>query len=131
MVQTKVIIADDDKLTRIVLRRYMEMAGITVLDAENGKVALNLLHDHPDIDCIVLDLDMPVMSGYDFLEHMNSTSANSIEVFIASCSPQWDFIKTSRDRNLVLPKSLKYFEKPFNMMELTSHILNAKQPIRE
>lgn len=60
-----ILVADDDKHTRILLRAILEGANYTVSEAENGEDALEVLgREH--IDLVVLDVMMPKMNGYDF-----------------------------------------------------------------
>lgn len=63
----KILIADDEPHIRILLEQTLdefESKGITILTAENGIEALQLIRtEHPDI--VYLDVMMPGMSGYD------------------------------------------------------------------
>jgi CheY-like chemotaxis protein len=62
-----VLIVDDDEATRGVLRRMLEGEGWPVVEAENGIAALDRLSDvEPAL--VLLDLMMPEMDGFEFLE---------------------------------------------------------------
>lgn len=62
-----VLVVDDDADVRSVLREVLEHAGYRVTGAKNGSDALECLRGLERLpDCIVLDLMMPVMSGYEF-----------------------------------------------------------------
>ena len=66
--KTVFIIEDDDEL-RFLLREALSKEAYDVMEAENGKVALEELEaavGSPDL--ILLDLNMPVMNGFEFLE---------------------------------------------------------------
>ena len=60
-----ILVADDDKSTRLLLKAVLEKAGYTVSLAENGAEALSLM-DREHIDLVVLDIMMPQMDGYEF-----------------------------------------------------------------
>lgn len=61
----KILAVDDSKL---MLRMYEVMLrGTPLLLAENGQQALQLLAQHPDVDLVLLDINMPVMNGLEFL----------------------------------------------------------------
>jgi len=63
------LVVEDDSDTREMLRRIMEKEGWTVLEAENGKVALELIvNNRPGI--ILLDLMMPEMDGFSFMAEL-------------------------------------------------------------
>ncbi len=60
-----ILVADDDKHTRLLLTSILQNAGYTVTTAENGEEALDVL-DKKHIDLVVLDVMMPKMDGYEF-----------------------------------------------------------------
>jgi CheY-like chemotaxis protein len=61
-----VLVVDDDAGVRQLLRRMLEPAGYTVVEAENGRAALERLHDvAPSV--VLLDLMMPEMDGFEFV----------------------------------------------------------------
>lgn len=60
-----ILVVDDDKHTRMLLRAILEEAGYTVTTANNGEEALDVL-DREHIDLVVLDIMMPKMDGYEF-----------------------------------------------------------------
>jgi CheY-like chemotaxis protein len=61
-----VLVVDDDAGLRQLLRRMLEPEGYAVVEAENGRVALERLHDvSPSV--ILLDLMMPEMDGFEFV----------------------------------------------------------------
>jgi signal transduction histidine kinase/DNA-binding response OmpR family regulator len=64
-----VLVVDDDDNAREIVVRLMSAEGASCTEAQNGAEALNMLNE--DISLIVLDLDMPVMNGFDFINSMN------------------------------------------------------------
>ena len=68
----KVLVADDTVTVRKVAARLLIDAGYEVLEAEDGREALDLVRkEHPDL--IVLDLLMPKMTGFDVLREIKKT----------------------------------------------------------
>ncbi len=70
-----IILVDDDEVTNYVHESVIEDAGVTkdVLVAEDGQRALNLLQEleakqAPSPNLIFLDINMPVMNGFEFLD---------------------------------------------------------------
>jgi signal transduction histidine kinase/ActR/RegA family two-component response regulator len=57
------LVVDDEPVVRSLTARLLEGEGFTVVVAENGAVALRQLAERPDIEVVLLDLTMPVMSG--------------------------------------------------------------------
>ena len=58
----KIMVVDDDKDIREVIQVLLSSEGYTVVEASNGKEALELVDD--DTDLIILDVMMPEMNGY-------------------------------------------------------------------
>jgi two-component system chemotaxis response regulator CheY len=70
-----IIIVDDSKTARMVIKRCLEIAGFhgaTFLEAANGKEALNIAKGH-DVGLIVTDLNMPEMDGTSLLKHVKAS----------------------------------------------------------
>lgn len=63
----RVLVADDDRMTRLILRMMLEKDGFSVVEAENGATGMEQSRHHrPDL--MMVDLQMPDMDGYQFLE---------------------------------------------------------------
>jgi PAS domain S-box-containing protein len=60
---TRVLVAEDDELNRRYMLRLLEARGFQVFFATDGRQVLELAHRRPDL--ILMDMHMPVMSGYD------------------------------------------------------------------
>ena len=60
-----ILVVDDDKNTRILLKAVLEAEHYTVFTAENGEAALEVM-EREHIDLVVLDIMMPRMDGYEF-----------------------------------------------------------------
>jgi signal transduction histidine kinase/CheY-like chemotaxis protein len=59
----RVLLVEDNEINRIVAIELLEQAQLTVDIAENGELALEKLR-HNDYDCVLMDVQMPVMDGY-------------------------------------------------------------------
>lgn len=69
-----ILVADDDKHTRMLLRAVLESENYTVSTAETGEQALELL-DREHIDLVILDVMMPEMDGYEFTRIVRQTDS--------------------------------------------------------
>ena len=58
----KVLIVEDDSTSRMLIDTLLKNIGITVLEAENGQQALNILASS-SVDLVVMDIQMPVLDG--------------------------------------------------------------------
>jgi len=59
----RVLVVDDERLNRMLLRRALEGEGLVVSEAPDGRVALERLRDEP-VDVVLLDIVMPELDGY-------------------------------------------------------------------
>ena len=63
----KVLVIDDDKDVRDLMNRMLDDIGVRSIEARDGKEGLERTKDKPSI--IVLDLEMPRMDGFEFLDN--------------------------------------------------------------
>ena len=78
----RILVVDDDAYVREALREHLEHAGFLVLEAADGKVASDLLDREP-VDLVLLDLELPRVSGLELLAHMVDDHAE-VAVLIVS-----------------------------------------------
>jgi CheY-like chemotaxis protein len=64
----RILVIDDDDIIRGTVAEALELDGFTVDTARNGAEALELVRERPPSG-IILDLMMPIMTGWQFLEH--------------------------------------------------------------
>jgi signal transduction histidine kinase/DNA-binding response OmpR family regulator len=70
-----VLVVDDSADVRAVVRSTVEKTGLKAVEAENGKAALDWLAKNPPPSLVLLDLMMPVMDGFAFLERVQDVPA--------------------------------------------------------
>ncbi|MDX1993476.1 MAG: response regulator [bacterium] len=79
-----VLVVEDDEMTREMITRTLTKEGWQVAQAENGRVALERLQTQKP-DMILLDLMMPEMDGFEFIEALRRTEAGrSIPVLVVT-----------------------------------------------
>jgi adenylate cyclase len=88
------LVVDDSRVNRLVLTRQLRDLGVEVLEAENGREALDLLHAVADaIDVVLLDVMMPELDGYETLAAMKADDAmRHIPVIIVSGVEELDSV---------------------------------------
>jgi CheY-like chemotaxis protein len=73
--EPRVLIVEDDDSAREALSDCLEMEGFSVAAARNGREALDYLQNAPPPKVILLDLYMPVMTGWEFREAQKKDAA--------------------------------------------------------
>jgi GAF domain-containing protein/DNA-binding response OmpR family regulator len=90
-----VLVVDDDAEVRQLLRRMLESEGFAVVEAENGRVALERLRGDPP-SLILLDLMMPEMDGFEFVAELRRHEGwRAIPVVVITAR---DLSRDDRDR---------------------------------
>ena len=60
----KILIVEDDLSSRLYLNKILEKSEVITLNAGDGQEAVDIALANPDIDIILLDIQLPVMDGY-------------------------------------------------------------------
>jgi two-component system cell cycle response regulator DivK len=90
MARRVVLIVDDDFDTRIVFGTILRHHGFEVLEAANGQEALQLASGQKP-DLVVMDLEMPVLNGYDALMRLRAEQPSLQDVpVVAVTALAWD-----------------------------------------
>ena len=113
----KVLVIDDEPPIRKLLRMGLSTQGYQVLEASNGKNALGMLGEHPDL--IILDLGLPDMDGHELLGNLRSR-AEAVPIVVLSSRGD----EAGKVRALDLGAD-DYVTKPFGMEELLARIRAA------
>lgn len=109
-----ILVADDEKEIRELLRLYLENSGYKVVEAEDGQQALDILRSK-HIDLCLLDIMMPKVDGYHVLQELRKES--NIPVVILSAK--------DTDSEKILGLNLgadDYMAKPFNPLEAIARV---------
>lgn len=116
----KILVVDDSALIHQMYRLVMSRYHCAIADAMNGQEALEVLAVQNDIDLILLDINMPVMNGLQFMEKASSLGiASKIPVIIISTEGK----EEDTIRGLKLGAK-GYLKKPFHPAEL--HLMIEK-----
>lgn len=114
---TKILIADDDQMLRRLLSDIMKKQGYQVFLAKDGQEALDIFFQERDISLCVLDVMMPVYTGYEVLESIREHSQVPVVLL------------TALDEETSELKGLKkgaddYIAKPFSYAILLARVEN-------
>ncbi len=110
-----VLICDDDRDIRRALHIYLTGAGYTVLEASNGREALDIV-DREDVHLVLLDIMMPEMDGVSALTLLRERNDNIPVILLTAKSEDSDKIM-----GLELGAD-DYVTKPFNAQEVIARV---------
>ncbi len=115
------ILAVDDESTGLALAKdVLEMHGYRVLTARNGKEALRFYRQHfKEIDLILLDLTMPVMSGEECFQEMRRID-RAVRVVVSSGESS-----EGRASDLLREGAVGYVQKPYDINLLARIVREA------
>jgi CheY-like chemotaxis protein len=81
----RVLIADDDRDARVLWSAVAEAENLQVIEAEDGRQAIEILDRDSDFRLIILDVMMPYVEGYEVLKHIRSVERlKAIPVIIST-----------------------------------------------
>jgi GAF domain-containing protein/DNA-binding response OmpR family regulator/HAMP domain-containing protein len=102
-----VLVVEDDADTREMMRHTIEKLSLSVAEADNGRRALSWLGEHPVPAMILLDLMMPEMDGFEFLDAIAARAEwREIPVVVVTAKPL-----TTAERDRLLRQARKVMEK--------------------
>ena len=102
-----VLVVEDDANTRDMMRHTIEKLSLTVAQADNGRHALSWLGQHPVPAMILLDLMMPEMNGFEFLDALGARAEwRDIPVVVVTAKPL-----SAAERDRLLRQARKIMEK--------------------
>jgi CheY-like chemotaxis protein len=121
-----ILVAEDDDDTRAEVRAALEEQGYPVVEARNGREALDVIFgaDAPDVRLVITDIYMPEMSGFELLNVLSAYYRPSrIPFVVVSVSP----LRASQ------PGVVGWLEKPFDIDALLAlvrpHVLPASPSV--
>ena len=116
----KILVIEDNMMNREILKDILSEE-YEVLEAENGAEGLDILENHhQDLSLILLDLQMPVMDGFTFLERVQGDALlSAVPVIVMTADENGD----TEERCMQLG-AVEFLEKPYNPAVMFGRIRN-------
>jgi CheY-like chemotaxis protein len=112
----RVLVVDDDVRNIFALTGLLERHSMQVVSASNGREAINLLEQTPDISMVLMDIMMPEMDGYETMQVIRGNPKHKLLPMIALTAKA---MKGDREKCLEAGAS-DYIAKPVNSEQLVS-----------
>jgi two-component system, chemotaxis family, chemotaxis protein CheY len=117
-----VLVVDDSTAMRHAIRRILQERGYAVMEAGNGAEALEHCRADSPPDLVLLDIDMPVMNGLDFLAALRAgTDASRLPVVMCSTHASAAMIEAA-----LAAGAQDYIMKPFDAEILAAKLSSLK-----
>lgn len=107
----RILVVDDEADIRRIIRILLESRGYRVLEAPNGRLAVETIRKEPDVDLILLDIMMPELSGVEASREIRSISSAPI-LFLTARTQEQDKLEAYSSGGD------DYLAKPFSHGEL-------------
>jgi CheY-like chemotaxis protein len=122
----KILIVEDDFSSKLYLNKILEKANVIILNAGDGQEAVDVAFNNPDIDVILMDIQLPIMDGYAATKNIREFRKNIIII----AQTAYGFLA---DKEKILNSGFNdYIIKPIltqNLIEkLNTNLRRAKQP---
>ena len=113
----KAIVIDDSRATRVILKRTLTAQGFEVIEAGDGQQAIDELEKTRPLDLALVDWNMPVMTGYEFIVEIRSrASFAGMSIMMVTTESETSQVQLALDAG-----ANEYIMKPF-----TDEVLKEK-----
>jgi len=115
----RALVIDDSRTIRSILGKKLGQLGFKVSEAENGKVALDVLQATPGISLALVDWNMPVMNGLQFVQAVRSDSTwDSVTIVMVTTETETSQMLAALDSG-----ANDYIMKPFTDEIITERLM--------
>ena len=95
MYENKVLVVEDDNVSRKLLCTMIESSGFSIAAASNGKEAIDLYNENP-FPVVVTDLEMPEVDGNELINYINGFENDTVIIVQTAHHELSDVINTMR-----------------------------------
>jgi DNA-binding response OmpR family regulator len=115
--QQLVMVAEDDIDARLVISRHLKALGVRVLEVDDGITALDAIaNETPDL--VVLDLNLPSMSGFELCEHIRKRDTTAgVPILVVTARNSLEDHARAREVGVT-----KFIAKPFKKKEFVEAV---------
>jgi two-component system chemotaxis response regulator CheY len=106
----RALVIDDSRAVRLLIRNILSELGMDVVEAGNGREGLDCLGESADVDLVLVDWNMPVMDGLEFITAVRSQQAyDAVRLVMVTTETESDQVMRA-----MAAGANEYVMKPFN-----------------
>lgn len=122
----KALIVDDSQIMRRIIVSVLKKAGVEdIVEVSNGQEAVDLLAGANDIGLVLLDWNMPVMSGIEALRHIRTTNKKLPIVMVTTESEKEKVVEA------IKAGANDYLLKPFNPQDVLDKLQKHLEAVKK
>jgi two-component system, chemotaxis family, chemotaxis protein CheY len=122
----KALIVDDSQIMRRIIVSVLKKAGVNdIAEVSNGQEALDLLAQSNDIGLVLLDWNMPVMTGIETLKHIRTTNKQLPVVMVTTESEKEKVVEA------IKAGANDYLLKPFNPQDVLDKLQKHLEAVKK
>jgi two-component system chemotaxis response regulator CheY len=122
----RALVLDDSKTMRTIISKVLNEVGIEVLQASNGREALDRLRQNEGIELALVDWNMPEMNGIDFIQAVRAEKNwDRIRLMMVTAETELDQVDKAMEMG-----ANEYVMKPFTKEALLEKLQSLRAPIR-
>jgi len=120
----KILIVEDDEASEMLLTREIKLFCSNILKVKSGTAAIEVCRNNPDIDLILMDIQIPGMDGYEATKEIRKFNKNVVII------AQTAYALTGDREKAILSGCNDYISKPISHLALKSMIEQYFQPAK-
>jgi len=110
------LVAEDEEVVRLFMKKILERAGYKVITAENGEDAVARFRDHGNISLVLSDVVMPRKNGKEMLDEIRKIKPGVKVVFISG------YAADVMQKKAIFEEGTEFITKPFNTKDLLQKV---------
>lgn len=117
------LVIDDSRTMRVIIGTILRQIGMDVIEAGDGARGLEQLELNPDVDLVLVDWNMPVMNGLDFVKAMRAQYAyDRVRILMVTSETELDQVtkamKAGADEYLMKPFSREILLAKLDLLDI-------------
>jgi two-component system chemotaxis response regulator CheY len=106
----RALVIDDSRAVRLLIRNILSDLGIDVVEAGHGREGLDRLGEWPDVDLVLVDWNMPIMDGLEFITAVRKQQVyDPVRIVMVTTETESDQVARA-----LAAGANEYVMKPFN-----------------